>query len=199
MDRSARKRAVEERLAARDYGGLLLEGLSSGRLLRQLVQCLQRPEPLLRWRAVEALGAVAARLPASDPIPGEILRGLFWMMNDESGNLCRMAPEAIGEILSVRRDLAETFSPLLPQFLHEEPFEAGTLWALCRMAGAGSPEPEGVNPQDLEFALGHADLRRRGLARRFCRMTGRPVPPGPAAVFEDYDAESGEIIEARED
>ncbi len=191
MDRRALKRIIEERLAARDCEGLLSEGLPAGRLLRQLVQLLQRPDDLLKWRAVEALGRAARALPPSDPSLAEILRGLFWMMNDESGNLCRMAPEAIGEILSARPDLGPTFAPLLVPFLHEEPFEAGTLWALCRMISSGCPEPEGVDPSDLSLALRHPDSRRRGLARRFCRLTGRPLPPGPPAVFEEYDAEGG--------
>jgi len=199
MDRNARKRIIGERLAARDHGGLLTEGVPPGRLLRQLVQFLQRPEDLLRWRAVEALGRVAAVLPPSDPSLEETLRGLFWMMNDESGNLCRMAPEAIGEILSARPDLGPAFAPLLVPFLHEEPFEAGTLWALCRMVSSGCPEPEGVDPHDLSVALGHEDARRRGLARRFCRITRRPAPPAPPVVFEDYDPATGEIISAREE
>ncbi|MEW6758302.1 MAG: DVU0298 family protein [Acidobacteriota bacterium] len=199
MDRNARKRIIEDGLAARDFGGLLSEGLPSGRLLRQLVQFLQRPDALLRWRAVEALGRVAAVLPPSDPSLAETLRGLFWMMNDESGNLCRMAPEAIGEILSARPDLRPAFSPLLPQFLHEEPFEPGCLWALCRLISSGGAEPEGVDPEDLALSLSHEDPRRRGLARRFCRMTRRPAPPAPPVVFEDYDPEAGEVISTREE
>jgi hypothetical protein len=86
-------------------------------------------------------------------------------MNDESGNLCRMAPEALGEILRVRPELRAQFAPLLAQYLVEEPFETGALWALCRLAGAGwlpGPLPSHL----LTPSLDHPDPRRRGLARR---------------------------------
>ena len=130
---------------------------------------LQDPSPGLRWRAVLALGFVARALPAHEPSLREFLRSLFWSMNDESGNLCRMAPEALGEILRVRPDLRLGYAPLLVQYLVEEPFETGALWALCRLAGAGCllEIPDAL----LAPSLKHPDPRRRGLARRLERMS----------------------------
>jgi hypothetical protein len=86
-----------------------------------------------------------------------------------------MAPEAVGEILSARPDLAREFGPLLPQYLVEKPFETGTLWALCRMARAGfSPGP--MDPSLLEPSLTHPHARRRGLAHRLLKAAGITLP-----------------------
>lgn len=112
-----------------------------------------------------ALGRVVGSLPQDDPALSEFVRSLFWSMNDESGNLCRMAPEALGEILRARPEFRAPFAPLLPQYLVEEPFETGALWALCRLADAGwlsEPLPYAL----LASSLNHSDPRRRGLARR---------------------------------
>ena len=132
--------------------------------MRRLLGLLQDPSPGLRWRAVLALGYVAQAISGDDPSLHEFLRSLFWSMNDESGNLCRMAPEALGEVLRVRPDLRLGYAPLLAQYLVEEPFETGALWALCRLAGAGCPVE--VPDALLEPSLRHPDPRRSGLARR---------------------------------
>jgi len=57
-------------------------------------------DKVICFRASEALGKVAAMEADKDLEPvRDLLRRLFWMMNDESGNTCWYAPEAIGEIL----------------------------------------------------------------------------------------------------
>ena len=58
------------------------------------------PDELIRWRTVEALGKVAVMLGERDlETVRELVRKLLWLMNDESGGLCRLSPELIGEIL----------------------------------------------------------------------------------------------------
>lgn len=164
--------AILERGDLREVAGMV----PSRGLLRKLAALLNHPSARVRWRAVLALGLAARAFERSDEAPREILRSLFWSMNDESGNLCRMAPEAAGEILSARPDLAREYGYLLPQYLVEEPFETGTLWALCRMARAGlTPVP--VDPSLLEPSLSHPHLRRRGLAHRLLE-TARIALPG---------------------
>lgn len=171
--RNVRLRALVE---ARDWEAVASFPAPSGWLLRRLVGLLQSPSPGLRWRAVVAMGRVAAALPPGPPALDEVIRSLFWSMNDESGNLCRMAPEALGEILRCRPDLRPRYAPLLPQFLVEEPFEAGTLWALCRLGEAGWPCPPGL-PHLLGESLGHHDPRRAGLARRLAMLSSTGGAP----------------------
>ena len=164
-DRRERIGLIRELLLARDWGGVAAFPASRGWLLRRLLSALQDPSPGLRWRAVVALGRVARTFPSGDPVLREFVRSLFWTMNDESGNLCRMAPEALGEILRARPEFRSEFAPLLPQYLVEEPFETGALWALCRLADAGWLTA--TLPADLLApSLDHPDPRRRGLARR---------------------------------
>jgi hypothetical protein len=165
LDRRERIGLLRDLLLARDWDGVNAFPAPPGWLLRRLLSALQDPSPCLRWRAVAALGHVAGSLPSGDPALTEFVRSLFWSMNDESGNLCRMAPEALGEILRARPELRAPFAHLLPQYLVEEPFETGALWALCRLADAGwCPGPL---PSDLlSPSLDHPDPRRRGLARR---------------------------------
>ena len=52
-----------------------------------------------------------------------LVRGLFWSMNDESGNLIRFAPQAIGEILARVPELLPEYEKNLAAFRDESPFE----------------------------------------------------------------------------
>ncbi len=168
MDRRERIERLRGRLWARDWAAVAAFPAPAGWLLRRLLSFLQDPSPGLRWRAVLALGRVAETLQGDEAALREFVRSLFWSMNDESGNLCRMAPEALGEILRVRPDLRPAYAPLLSQYLVEEPFETGALWALCRLADAGWT-PGGLTGHLLRPSLRSPDPRRRGLARRLQR------------------------------
>ncbi|MCD6493997.1 MAG: hypothetical protein J7K36_09450 [Archaeoglobaceae archaeon] len=56
-------------------------------------------DELLMFRASEALGIVCGRLDEKDTeYVRNVLRKLFWHLNDESGAYCKGAPLAIGEI-----------------------------------------------------------------------------------------------------
>jgi hypothetical protein len=160
---------------------------------------LQSPEELLRWRAAEALGQAASRCEDPETVR-EVVRSLLWGMNDESGNLFRMAPEALGSILLARGDLRDEFAALLPQFLDEEPFEEGALWALCQLAARGW-SPGSAVAEKLRASLAHPRPRRRGLALRLCRLVGLPLGGAAAAgptEFEDYDLGTGVLAATRE-
>ena len=57
-------------------------------------------DPLVGWRAVEAMGEVAARVAGDDPDSIlETLRGLFWLLSEESGGVCWHGPAAMAEIV----------------------------------------------------------------------------------------------------
>jgi hypothetical protein len=195
MDRTERERMLEGALEGRDWEGLLGIPASTGWLLRRLGAHMQKPDPLRRWRALEALGVACGKAAGVREPSQEFLRSLFWSMNDESGNLFRMAPEAIGEMLSVLADLREEFAPLLPQFLIEEPFEVGTLWALCRLVDNGW-RPRNVVDDWVSAGLDHLDPRRRGLSIRLSRKIGLPCNQAAIeqASFEDYDFLTGQLV-----
>ena len=58
----------------------------------------------------------------------DLLRRLFWALNDESGAVPYGVPEAIGEILAVRPACQREFLPVLCSMLtHEEMIQTGPI------------------------------------------------------------------------
>jgi hypothetical protein len=98
-------------------------------------------DPLVSWRAVEAVGLAAGRIAEKDPerVRGH-LRRLLWSLNDESGGIGWRAPETIGEILYNCQGKFEEFVPLVLSLLDMEAqedavrFRPGVLWAIGRIA-----------------------------------------------------------------
>ncbi len=174
MERKERERFIEECLLRKDWPRLCEINERPGLVFWRLIATLQSPKRRLALRAVVALGRFAASLPPGEQSIPEAAKGLFWMMNDESGNLCRLAPEAIAEILAARPELRPGFAPLIPQYLVEEPFEAGALWAMLRLGRAGY-EWKPSDARGLAASLRSPDPRRRRLAMRLAgklQMTG---------------------------
>ena len=104
-------------------------------VVRVLPTMLFDREPLICWRAIEALGKVAAVIAEADLERVRVMiRAQLWQMNDESGNVGWYAAEAIGEILYNVPILIDEFGQLLLSYLDEEPFEHGAHWAVARVA-----------------------------------------------------------------
>jgi hypothetical protein len=164
MSLQARKTTVREFLDHRDLTGVRRWAASERSPLRTLLSLTFDGQELIRWRAVEAVGAVAvdqARLDL-DRVR-EFLRRLLWLMNDESGGLSRLSPEMIGEILVNVPSLIEEYGPLLLSFLQEEPFERGSHLAIWRVAGI-RPELFKKFIAQLRQSLGHPDPAIRAFA-----------------------------------
>lgn len=129
------KAVVRTLLEQRDLDGVVAWSGTIRSPFRPLLSHAYDPDELIRWRAVEAIGRVAAKLSRSNPeTVRELIRRLFWLMNDESGGLCRIAPEIIGETLVRVPQLIDEYALILPSFLLEEPFERGSHWALWRLS-----------------------------------------------------------------
>ncbi len=129
------KRRAREILVQRDTAALEAWAGATRNALRVVFSLTYDDDELIQWRAIEAAGRCAAVL--AEPSPEKIkvfLRGLFWLMNDESGGLGWHAPETIGEILYRVPQLIESYGSLVPQYLDEEPFEAGAHFALARLS-----------------------------------------------------------------
>ena len=94
------KQEIRKLLEEKNKEELLGWAKSDRSAVRTLTSLLFDPEPLISYRAAEALGWVSALEFQKRPEKvRQLLRRLFWMMNDESGNVGWRAPEAIGEIL----------------------------------------------------------------------------------------------------
>lgn len=156
----------------------VLADIPAKTLTGPLLACLLEPDPLTRWRAVTAFGAVLARLAADRLEDARMfMRQLMWRLNEESGNIAWGVPEAFGEILARQPALAAEFHRVLASYIHErdcptgdnylelDSLRRGVHWALARLAEV---RPELVRPAvtDLLKALTDGDPQCRGLAAR---------------------------------
>jgi len=130
-----RKDKIRAILAARDLEALDLWVGETRAPLRQLFSLTYDGEPLIRYRAIEAIGRVAAMVAANDLEKVRVFtRGLIWLMTEESGGIGWHAPEAIAEVCLRVPTLYEEYARLLPQFLEEEAFAPSVCAALHRLA-----------------------------------------------------------------
>ena len=164
--------------------------------LRTLLSLAFDPDELRRWRAIEALGRVAATRSGNDPESMRVVvRHLFWSMNDESGNVGWYAPEAIGEILFNHTPLIDEYGRILASFMREEPFERGTHWAMARVATV-RPDVYGDCVEELIRSTSDSDPLIRGCAAAVLRALGagdervRTLADDPAEVAL-YDFRTG--------
>jgi hypothetical protein len=166
------KAEIDVLLRAEDYPALLLASRGApARALRHLSGRLCSEDAEIKWRAVRALGALAA-----DPVLlteaklAEQLRRYLWSLNDESGAVPFGVPEAIGEILANRPSLQEAFSPLICSMIHEEEVsqtgavERGVIWAIGRVGRAALRSNPDVLPRVRNTAAAHPDAETRRVA-----------------------------------
>ena len=126
-----RKETARGFLRAGDFEGLVTWATTEKGAQRALLSLLLDAEEQIRWRAAEGLGRLCAHVATQDLEPvRNLIRLLFWSMNDESGNLIRFAPQAIGEILFHVPALKPEYADNLAAFREESPFESGVAWAL---------------------------------------------------------------------
>ena len=157
-------------------------------------------EELIRWRAVEAVGPVAAGQAQVDlDRVRETLRRLLWLMNDESGGIAWLSPEMIGEVLRHVPALIDEYAAMLPSFLREEPFGRGTHLAIWRVAGV-RPDVFRDSVGELAKSLPDKDPAIRAYAAAAILL----IDPSQAdqiklklnqddAGFVRYDFESGQM------
>ena len=128
----ARKQALLELLRQRRIDNYSDWYRAAPSPLRTLHSMLWDPDHLTCWRAIEAFGVLTPLMRESNHESlVTLIRKLFWSMNDESGMLCRRAPETIAEILLHAPSMRHDFLPNLTHYVLEEPFEAGICRALA--------------------------------------------------------------------
>ncbi len=111
-------------------------------IVNPLFGLLYHGQPLIRWRAVTAMGAVVSQL-AQDEIESAriIMRRFMWNLNDESGGIGWGSPESMGEIMARHARLADEFGCLIVSYANPEGnylehpvLQQGVLWAWGRLA-----------------------------------------------------------------
>jgi HEAT repeat protein len=140
-------------------------------IINTLFSLLLSHEPLIRWRAITAMGRAVARLAQEDLESARVvLRRMIWQLNDESGGIGWGCPEAMGESLARDHRLAAEYAHILisyvredANFLEYEPLRAGAVWAIGRVA---QERPECVKDaiSHLLPSLGAQEPALRGMA-----------------------------------
>ena len=133
------KEKLRDSLVNEDYDTIVKFAGHSNRVLSFLTALTYDEDPLICWRAVEAIGLAAARVADDDPELVRIhLRRMQWLLNDESGGIGWRFPEAMGEIIRNRPQQFAEFVPIVIALFDMEEedvvrFRAGILWALGRL------------------------------------------------------------------
>ena len=140
------------------------------RVLGSLVSLTYDPDPLISWRAVEAMGLACDRIADADPeCVRQHMRRLYWLISEESGGICWRAPEAMAEVVYHRPQLLADYLPIIVSLLGEMAeedlahFRAGVLWAIGRLDAACRDHIPDVIPE-IVAALDNSDSQVRGMA-----------------------------------
>ena len=150
------------------------------RVLGMLVSQTFDADPLVGWRAVEAMGVAADRIADTDPgCVRNHLRRLYWLLSEESGGICWRSPEAMAEILRHRPQQFRDYIPIVVFLLREmaeedlEHFRPGIVWAIGRLGTLADKETQEVLPL-IEASLKHDDPQVRGVAVWCLQQCGQP-------------------------
>jgi HEAT repeat protein len=163
------KRTLRALLEERRFDRIAGMAADSKRVLGMLTALTFDADPLIAWRAVEAMGMAAARIADEQPeFVREHLRRLHWLLSEESGGICWRAPEAMAEIVHQRPALFADWVPIVAHLILEAAeedlahFRPGMLWAVGRLGRLTAGDAD-VVPAVIA-ALDHPDPQVRGTA-----------------------------------
>lgn len=156
-------------LAGADFGSVLDAVSRSSRTIGALISLTYAEDPVMSWRAIDAIGRAAGKLSHERPVVfRNYLQRLFWMMSDEAGAIAPHAPEVIGEIIRSDPGGFVDFIPMTVSLLHLEPedkprFLPGILYALGRI-GEVAPDSIREGFAGIEDALSNRSALVRAMA-----------------------------------
>jgi hypothetical protein len=129
-----KKEEIRKILSARDLDALDDWSARTRSPLRVLFTLTYEDDPLLRYRAIEAIGRTAAAIAGTDVERVRVfIRGQIWLMTEESGGIGWHSPETIAEVCLRVPQIHEEYAKMLPQFLEEEFFAPSTCAALYKL------------------------------------------------------------------
>ena len=107
-----------------------------------LLSFFYHSDPLVKWRAVSAVGMVTDQLARKEIESARvIMRRLMWTLNDESGGIGWGAPEAMGDAMARNGKIAGEYHRILlsyivedQNYLEHEILQRGVLWGIGRLA-----------------------------------------------------------------
>lgn len=149
----------------------MLGDIPTRQVVNPLFSFLYSMEPLLKWKAVTALGMAVDSIARENLESARtVMRRLMWNLNDESGGIGWGSPEAMGEIIARNPAMAEEYVAILVSYidpegnyLETEGLQQGVLWAIGRVAKSRPTLIRFSLPLLLPF-LNAANPTLRGLA-----------------------------------
>ncbi|MFC1820809.1 DVU0298 family protein [Thermodesulfobacteriota bacterium] len=185
----------------------VLEGLfqiPDHKAINSLFSFLYHEDPVIKWNAVTAMGAVVSKLAREDiEAAREVIRRLMWNLNDESGGIGWGSPEAMGEILASQKALAGEYSPILISYTREdgnyqehELMQRGVLWGIGRLAQARPGCLKDVAPHIIPH-LKSRDATVRGLAAWIIGLLGTKEARSRLELLKDDKNEIQVYIDRR--
>ena len=183
--------ALREAVAARDLETICEYAATRRRALSELYAMTYHRDPLVVWRAVEAIG-IAADVKSRIDMERvrDFIRRCIWMMNDESGGIGWHSPEVIGEVLFRVPMLLGEYGALLFHYFDESPFERGAVAAIARIAPLASGMVKSHLPK-VEAMLRSSDAVRRAFAVKIFETLGVDLP---IAVKEKLMLDNAQIV-----
>jgi hypothetical protein len=152
------RETVRDCLRSKDYEQVLRIAREERRLVRTLTSLLYESEPLVRWRAVSAVGRLAAAEPEK---VRPLVQRFIWWMNEESGGIGWSSGSALGEIGRMAPELLRESARVLVHFRAERMILAGVFWGCGRVA-ATYPETVKEAVPELLTWLADPDAGIRG-------------------------------------
>ena len=200
MNRQQRKHLVKDLVTSCQLRQLVELAQEDRRVVGVLCALLYDQDDLFRWRAIEALGAVAAVVAVKNlDSVRELLRRLQWLMNDESGGAGWHSPEAMAAIVVSVPALIDDFGLLLGSYLNDEPLRRGAHWAVAAIANV-RPDLFSERVDELTGSLNSADPYVRGYSViALAALTGESVAEKTQSLRDDrgtldlYTRETGEL------
>jgi hypothetical protein len=164
------KKTLRELLEKKNFEQIAVVAVDRKRALSILVSLTFDADKQIAWRAVEAMGIAAGSVARDDPqFVRNHLRKLYWLLSEESGGVCWMAPQSMAEIVRRDPELFADYVPIVISLIHEmaeedlEHFRAGILWAIGLLAAEAGEHGERVLPL-VKNALLNPDPQVRGMA-----------------------------------
>ena len=179
-ERALVRSRIEAALADADFPRSLeaLADIEPPKRLGPLFSALLGREPLTRWRAVVALGDVAAALAVTSPERArDFWRNLMWRVNEESGTIGWGIPEVMGETLARCPSLADDYARILIGYVRDLPGQSSYLdHAPPAARGLVGHRPTGRGPAGSRRRSPGSPARRPGRSRSGGPGPGLPDP-----------------------
>jgi len=134
MKRQALRADIRAMLENSDFDGLRELVRRHPAATRMLISMTYDKADVLSWRAMEAIGKIAADMPVEKA--RNLIQRLLWMLREESGTNAWSAADIIGEIIRENPGPFEDVVPVVISFHEEDFLRPGSLRAMARIAEA---------------------------------------------------------------